>query len=53
MTAEQYLGRIKKIDVLIENKVKDYKRWIETAEGMGASPYRNGCGHQVTCRKCR
>lgn len=35
MTAEQYLERVKKIDALIENKVKDYKRWVVAAEGMG------------------
>lgn len=35
MTAEQYLERVKKIDALIENKFKDYKRWVEAAEGVG------------------
>lgn len=35
MTAEQYLERVKKIDALIENKLKDYKRWVVAAEGLG------------------
>lgn len=35
MTAEQYLERVKKIDALLNNKVKEYKRWVEAAEGVG------------------
>lgn len=35
MTAEQFLERVKKIDALIENKLKEYNRWVEAAEGMG------------------
>lgn len=35
MRAEQYIDRIKKIDVIIENKREDYARWFGIAEGMG------------------
>lgn len=35
MTAEQYLNQIKKIDALLRNKLDEYKRWVEVAEGMG------------------
>ncbi len=35
MIAEKYLSRIEKIDAIISNKVKDYKRWVEIAEGLG------------------
>lgn len=35
MTAEEYLNQIKKIDAIIINKKRDYKRWVEIAEGLG------------------
>lgn len=35
MTAEEYLDQIKKIDIMIVNKSRDYKRWVELASGMG------------------
>ena len=35
MTAERYLEQIKKIDAIISNKLKEYKRWVEVAEGLG------------------
>ena len=35
MTAEKYLEQVKKIDVIILNKLKEYKRWVDVAEGMG------------------
>lgn len=35
MTAERYLEQIKKIDAIIANKLKEYKRWVEVAEGLG------------------
>lgn len=35
MVAEQYLERIKKLDTMLENKIRDYHRWLEVAEGLG------------------
>lgn len=35
MTAERYLEQIKKIDAIITNKLKEYKRWVDVAEGLG------------------
>ena len=35
MTAEQYLRQIRKIDAIIVNKLKDHRRWVELAEGLG------------------
>ena len=35
MTAEQYIKQIKKYDYIIANKVKEYRRWVEVADGMG------------------
>lgn len=35
MTAEKYLEQIRKIDAIIINKLKDHKRWVEIAEGLG------------------
>lgn len=35
--AEQYLDRIKKIDSMIKNKLRDYDRWVEVAEGLGGT----------------
>lgn len=37
MTAEQYLDQIKKLDTMIRNKLKDYQRWLEVAEGLGGA----------------
>lgn len=37
MTAEQYLDQIKKLDTMIRNKLKDYHRWVEVAEGIGGA----------------
>lgn len=35
LTAEQYLSQIKKLDAVIVNKLKDHRRWVELAEGIG------------------
>ena len=35
MVAEQYLDRVKKIDTMLKNKIRDYHRWMEIAEGLG------------------
>ena len=35
MQAERYLEQIKKIDAIINNKKRDYKRWEEIADGLG------------------
>ena len=35
LDALEYLGQVKKIDSMIINKYRDYKRWVEIAEGMG------------------
>ena len=35
MTAEEYLEQVKKIDAIILNKLKEYKRWVAVADGMG------------------
>mgnify|MGYP006988431591 CR=1 FL=1 len=35
MTAEEYLGQIKKIDAMISNKKRDYERWANVADGLG------------------
>jgi DNA-directed RNA polymerase specialized sigma subunit len=35
VTAEEYLEQIRKIDTIIINKLNDYHRWVEIAEGMG------------------
>ena len=37
MQAEQYLDRIKKIDAMIKNKMRDHARWVEIAEGFGGA----------------
>ena len=34
MTAEEYLDEIKKIDAVISNKRKEYRRWVEVAAGL-------------------
>lgn len=35
MTAEEYLSQIRKIDAMIINKKRDYKRWLDIADGLG------------------
>jgi DNA-directed RNA polymerase specialized sigma24 family protein len=35
MTAEQYIQRVRHIDIILQNKLKEYKRWVDTAEGLG------------------
>ena len=35
MTAEQYLQQIKRYDYIIANKLKEHRRWVEVADGMG------------------
>ena len=35
MNAVEYLERIKKLDVLIQGRLRDYKRWCDIADGMG------------------
>ena len=37
MNAESYLDRIKKIDSMIKNKMRDHERWVEVAEGLGGA----------------
>lgn len=37
MNAEAYLDRIKKIDSMIKNKLRDYQRWVEVADGLGGA----------------
>ena len=38
MSAEERLERIKKIDSMIKNKLRDHARWLEVADGLcGAS----------------
>lgn len=37
MEAEVYLDRIKKIDSMIKNKLRDYARWVEQADGLGGA----------------
>lgn len=37
MNAETYLDRIKKIDSMIKNKLRDYQRWVEQADGLGGA----------------
>ena len=35
MTAKKYLEQVQKIDAIILNKLKEYKRWVAVADGMG------------------
>lgn len=35
MTAEQYIQRVRHIDIILKNKLKEYKQWVDTAEGLG------------------
>lgn len=35
MQAEQYLDRVKKIDAMIENKLRDRAKWVEVAQSLG------------------
>ena len=37
MEAICYLERIKKIDSIIRNKLRDHARWVEIAEGLGGA----------------
>lgn len=37
MRAEQYLDNVKKIDAMIKNKLRDYERWVEVADGLGGA----------------
>ena len=37
MTSEKYLQQIKKIDIIIVNKLRDHARWVEIAEGLGGA----------------
>lgn len=37
MSAEEYLERIKKIDSMIKNKLRDHARWLEVADGLGGA----------------
>lgn len=37
MKATTYLDRIKKIDAMIKNKMRDHARWVEIAEGLGGA----------------
>ena len=35
MTAVEYLQQIKRFDYIIANKLKEHRRWVEVADGMG------------------
>lgn len=35
MRAEEYLKQIRKIDSIIGDKSREYKRWVEIAKGLG------------------
>ena len=35
MQAEEYLDRVKKIDAMIENKLRDRAKWVEVAQSLG------------------
>lgn len=35
MIAEEYLDRVKKLDAMIRNKMRDHERWLQIAEGFG------------------
>lgn len=37
MRAETYLERVKKIDVLILNKMREHARWVDSAEGLSGA----------------
>lgn len=37
MTAEEYVRRVKMIDAIIKNKLRDHARWAEVAEGLGGA----------------
>lgn len=37
MSAEEYLERIKKIDLLLRNKRREYNRWVEAVDGGGGA----------------
>ena len=37
MTAEEYLGQVKKIDAIIKNKLRDHANWVSVAEGLGGA----------------
>ena len=37
MTADQYLSRVKKIDAMIRNKLRERAHWKEVAEGYGGA----------------
>ncbi len=37
MTAEEYLSQIKKIDVIIKNRLRDHARWVEVADSLGGN----------------
>lgn len=43
MQAEKYLDRVKKIDSMIQNKLRDHRRWKEVADGLGGA----GVGDRV------
>jgi DNA-directed RNA polymerase specialized sigma24 family protein len=37
MDAEKFLERIKKIDLVLRNKRREYNRWVEAVDGGGGS----------------
>lgn len=37
MTAEEYVRRIRKIDMLVTNKLREHARWVGVAEGLGGA----------------
>lgn len=37
MKAEQYLERVKKIDAMIRNKLRDRARWVEVSQSLGGA----------------
>ena len=37
MNAEEYLDRVKKLDAMIRNKMRDHERWLQIADGFGGA----------------
>lgn len=39
MRAETFLDRVKKIDVLILGKMREHRRWVDSAEGLSGAAF--------------
>ena len=37
MTAEEYVRRIQKLDIIVKNKLLEHARWVGVAEGLGGA----------------